>query len=109
MAEAIRGRPPAADGLRKAGLRARAGQVIPAERAAFPDPKIQWLEARHSAYRCGGSTGLAFDCVTGFPFHSGAVQLRQSTVRKASSLSGRRGRILPPTPHNFPSSLNFIN
>ena len=56
---ATRSRPPAARGLRMAGLRARAGQDDPAERTAFPDPKTQWLEVRHSAYRCGGSTGIA--------------------------------------------------
>ena len=84
---ATRSRPPAARGLRMAGLRARAGQDDPAERTAFPDPKTQWLEVRHSAYRCGGSTGIAIACVTGFPFHFAAVSLLQNTVRKASSLS----------------------
>ena len=76
--------------IRKAGLRARAGQGIPAERAAFPDPKIQWLEARHSAYRCGGSTGIAITCVTGFPFHSVTVLLPQSTDRKALPLTQQK-------------------
>ena len=84
---AIRSRSPAADGIRMAGLRARAGQDNPAERAAFPGPRTQWHEARHSAYRCGGSTGMAIACVTGFPFHFAAVSLLQNTVRKASSLS----------------------
>ena len=37
------------------------GRTIPTERTAFPDPKVQWLEVRHSAYRCGGSTGLAIN------------------------------------------------
>ncbi len=95
--------------IRKAGLRARAGQDIPAERAAFPDPKIQWREARHSAYRCGGSTGIAIACVTGFPFHSEAASLQQSTVRKAPRLSSWRGRILSSPPAKPANHLNFLD
>ena len=56
---AIRSYSPAALGFQKAGLRARAGQDIPVERTAFPDPKIQWLLGTTNAYRCGGSTGIA--------------------------------------------------
>ena len=96
---AIRSRSPAALGFQKAGLRARAGQDIPAERTAFPDQKIQWLLVRLSAYRCGGSTGIALICVTGFPFHPEAVSLQRGTVRKNSSFHLRLARILTSNPN----------
>ena len=98
---AIRSRSPAALGFQKAGLRARAGQDIPAERTAFPDQKIQWLVVRHSAYRCGGSTGMAFACVTGFPFHPEAVSLQRGTVRKILSIRPRLARILTSKPQSL--------
>jgi len=86
---AVQSRSPAALGFQKAGLRARAGQDIPAERTAFPDPKIQWLLGTTSAYRCGGSTGIALICVTGFPFHPEAVSLQRGTIRKIRGIRPR--------------------
>ena len=75
--------------IRKAGLRARAGQGIPAERTAFPDPKIQWLEARLSAYRCGGSTGIALNASPVSRF-----TLRQSHCNRAP-IGLLQGTIMP--------------
>ena len=54
---AIRSCSPAALGFQKAGLRARAGQDIPAERTAFPDPKIQWLWVRLALTVAGAAPG----------------------------------------------------
>ena len=90
-----------------AGLRARAGQDIPAERTAFPDPKIQWLVVRHIAYRCGGSTGIAFACVTGFPFHPEAVSLQRGTVRKIQGVNPELARILASKP-NCLKNINLV-
>ena len=57
-----------------------------------------------SAYRCGGSTGIASTCVTGFPFHLEAVSLQQGTVRKIRGVRPRSARILTPNPNLLKNS-----
>lgn len=62
---------------------------------------------RHSAYRCGGSTGLALVCVTGFPFHPEAVSLQRGTVRKIQGVNPELPRILASKP-NCLKNINLV-
>ena len=62
---------------------------------------------RHIAYRCGGSTGIAFACVTGFPFHPEAVSLQRGTVRKIQGVNPELPRILASKP-NCLKNINLV-
>lgn len=66
------------------------GRAIPTERTAFPDPKVQWLVVRHSAYRCGGSTGLAINAspvsrFTPGQFHCDGAPIGRFTLYKMNA------------------------
>lgn len=62
---------------------------------------------RHIAYRCGGSTGIAFACVTGFPFHPEAVSLQRGTVQKIQGVNPELDRILASKP-NCLKNINLV-